>query len=198
MQKQRLALLGLAFILTSTVGLYAVNTDKQEIITTNYSLNENYEAVKSNIVEEDYDILTQPEVIDETKEIESTSIPEPQKDERDVIVSAYTLSKSECGKNPWDRGYGITRGGEDLRGKDWQSARVIAVDPKVLPLGSIVELSFYNEKYQKYNGIYLNADTGNAIKGNKVDLFLSETDRKSAFEFGLTDCKMTVISYGNN
>lgn len=191
MHKQRLVLLSLTFIIASTAGLYAVNKNNTKIITAEPSYIENYEPVKANIVE----IYEDEEVTAESL----VKIPvEPPKDERDVIVSAYTLSKSECGKYPWERGYGITRGGTDLRGHNWQTARTIAVDVNIVPLGSIVELEFYDEKYQIYNGIYTANDSGSAIKGNKIDLFYSESDRKNALQFGITECKMTIIQYGSN
>jgi 3D (Asp-Asp-Asp) domain-containing protein len=184
-------------MITSTAGLYAVNKSNTKIITSESSYVQNCEPVKANIVEtnEDKELTQKRPVIEEPQ----TEIPvEIPKNERNMIVTAYTLSKSECGKNPWDRGYGITRGGEDLRNKDWQSARAIAIDPSIVPLHSTVELEFYDENYQKYSGEYLVCDTGSAIKGNKIDLFYSENDRKGALQFGVTECKMTVIEYGNN
>jgi 3D (Asp-Asp-Asp) domain-containing protein len=41
---------------------------------------------------------------------------------------------------------------------------VVAVDPRVIPLGSRVYIPGY--------GVALAADTGGAIKGNKIDIYL--------------------------
>lgn len=47
-------------------------------------------------------------------------------------ATAYTNSFEDCGKNPGDPGYGITYTGMTAR------TGIIAVDPKVIPLGSKV------------------------------------------------------------
>lgn len=46
--------------------------------------------------------------------------------------------------------------------------RSIAVDPSVIPLGSVVAI--YNASNKQYNGLYLAEDTGGAIKGKKIDI----------------------------
>lgn len=51
---------------------------------------------------------------------------------------------------------------------------IIAVDPKVIPLGSKVYLSFQDDDYKRYNGVYTARDTGGAIKGNKIDLYMGD------------------------
>lgn len=61
----------------------------------------------------------------------------------------------------------------------------IAVDPKVIPLGSKVLLLFDNENYKKYNGVYSARDIGGAIKGNRIDLFMG--DFKMKHEAPVTD-----------
>jgi 3D (Asp-Asp-Asp) domain-containing protein len=72
-----------------------------------------------------------------------------------VIATAYDLSYDSCNKARTDRAFGITSRGVNLKGKDWRTARVIAVDPKVIPLDSKVRVTFLDPKYAKYNGIYL-------------------------------------------
>lgn len=46
--------------------------------------------------------------------------------------------------------------------------RTIAVDPSVIPLGSIVAI--WSGSQKEYSGLYLAEDTGGAIKGKKVDI----------------------------
>jgi len=53
-------------------------------------------------------------------------------------------------------------------------ARVVAVDPSVIPLGSKVEIKGY--------GVYYAEDIGGAIKGNRIDVFHWIYDE--AMEFG--------------
>ena len=60
---------------------------------------------------------------------------------------------------------------------------VIAVDPKVIPLGT----KLYIEGY----GDAIAGDTGSAIKGNRVDLFM-ET-RENCMEFGRKNVKVWIV-----
>lgn len=101
-----------------------------------------------------------------------------------VEVTAYDLSVQSCGKAPGTKGYGITASGMNLAGHSWQSARAIAVDPRVIPLGSKVRLRFKNESMKKYNGIYTAVDTGGAIGGNRIDLFMGEGSYHECMQFG--------------
>lgn len=78
------------------------------------------------------------------------------KDVYTMNASAYTIGYESTGKNPGDRGYGITATGTKA-GKG-----TVAVDPKVIPLGSKVYIPGY--------GVAIAADTGGAIKGHKIDL----------------------------
>lgn len=86
----------------------------------------------------------------------------------DMKATAYTASFKDTGKNPGDPGFGITRSG--IRAKKG----VIAVDPKVIPLGTrvYVEVAGSMPDY----GFALAADTGGAIKNNKIDLYFDDQD----------------------
>lgn len=66
---------------------------------------------------------------------------------------------------------GVTATGIDLRSNP--GANVIAVDPSVIPLGSRVEVKGY--------GTYLAGDTGGAIKGRKIDIFIPDKSKVHAF-----------------
>lgn len=118
-------------------------------------------------------------------------------EKEEFTVTAYDLSVQSCGEKSSSRGYGITRNGFDLRGHTWQTARVIAVDPKVIPLGSIVYIQFNDEDYFKYNGVYTAEDTGSAIKGNKIDLFFEDTGEQvsdRAMDFGVTKARIIILN----
>lgn len=84
----------------------------------------------------------------------------------DMRATAYTASYKDTGKSPGDPGFGITRTG--IRAKKG----VIAVDPKVIPLGSrvYVEVAGSTPDY----GFAVAADTGGAIKGNLIDLYYDD------------------------
>ena len=70
-----------------------------------------------------------------------------------MTSTAYTASCNGCS--------GTTATGVNLNANP--NAKVIAVDPRVIPLGTKV----YVEGY----GYAVAADTGGAIKGNKIDVF---------------------------
>ena len=62
-------------------------------------------------------------------------------------------------------------------------SKVIAVDPRVIPLGSYVEIPGY--------GVYRAADTGGAIKGNKIDVhMINLTD---VYNFGRRTITIRVL-----
>ncbi|GAE93903.1 cell wall-binding protein [Gracilibacillus boraciitolerans JCM 21714] len=82
-----------------------------------------------------------------------------------VESTAYTANCDGCS--------GITRMGLDL--KKYPDAKVIAVDPSVIPLGSIVEVEGY--------GVAIAADIGGGgINGNSIDVFVPNRD--NALQWG--------------
>lgn len=112
-------------------------------------------------------------------------------------VTAYDLSVNSTGKSRNHPAYGISRGGVNLKDKTWNEARAIAVDPNIIPLGSTVLIEFVDDKYKKYNSKYLAVDTGNAIVGKKIDLFLgdfqSSKESKEVINFGVTTAFVTIL-----
>jgi 3D (Asp-Asp-Asp) domain-containing protein len=91
-----------------------------------------------------------------------------------VKATAYTASCEGCS--------GITKTGVNI--KDNPDAKVIAVDPDVIPLGSKV----YVEGFGKATA----ADIGGGIDGKEIDIFIpSEQD---AIEFGVQKLKVTILN----
>lgn len=66
---------------------------------------------------------------------------------------------------------------------------VVAADPKVIPLGSLVQIKAGN-----YSGVYTVHDTGSAVKGNLVDVWMPS--QKEALRFGRRAIKLQVLRYG--
>lgn len=66
---------------------------------------------------------------------------------------------------------------------------VVAADPSVLPLGSIVQI-----KAGTYSGVYTVHDTGSAVKGNLVDVWMPSS--REARNFGRRSIKLQVLRYG--
>lgn len=91
-----------------------------------------------------------------------------------VEATAYTANCAGCS--------GTTATGVNLKANPNQ--KVIAVDPSVIPLGSKVYVEGYGEAVA--------ADTGGAIKGNRIDVFVpAEGD---AQQFGRKSVKITVMN----
>lgn len=76
-----------------------------------------------------------------------------------VNATAYTASCKGCS--------GITYTGLNLKKNPY--AKVISVDPRIIPLGSKVYVPGY--------GMAIAADKGSAVKGNKIDVFISNKQR---------------------
>jgi 3D (Asp-Asp-Asp) domain-containing protein len=68
---------------------------------------------------------------------------------------------------------------------------VVAADPKVLPLGSRIEVQGAGE----HSGIYTVEDTGPAIKGHKIDVFVP--DAHKAKKFGRKKVRVKVLKRGD-
>lgn len=98
-------------------------------------------------------------------------------------ATAYDLSVESCGKVPGDIGYGITYSGTKAR------PGVIAVDRRVIPLGAKVYVES-TDGTRDY-GFAIAEDTGSAIKGNRIDIFIG--DRKSALSYGRRNVKVYII-----
>lgn len=80
-----------------------------------------------------------------------------------------------------------------LRGRTASGAHVrrglIAADRRVLPLGTRVLL-----QAGAYSGEYVVADTGGAVRGRKIDIWVPST--REAMRFGRRAVKLTVLSLG--
>ncbi len=100
-----------------------------------------------------------------------------------MSASAYDAGYESTGKNPGDPYYGLTRSGTKVR------PGVVAVDPKVIPLGTklYIESTDGTSSY----GYASAEDTGSAIKGNKIDLFFE--NRSDALRFGRRTVKVYVL-----
>ncbi len=90
-----------------------------------------------------------------------------------VSASAFTATCNGCS--------GVTSTGINLKRNP--DVKVIAVDPKVIPLGTKV----YVEGY----GYAVAGDTGSAIKGNKIDVFFSS--KSEAYKWGRKSVKVKIL-----
>ncbi|HFU7069411.1 TPA: 3D domain-containing protein, partial [Bacillus cereus] len=100
------------------------------------------------------------------------------KRELTVVATAYTADPSENGT------YGgrvLTAMGHDLTVNP--NMRIIAVDPKVIPLGSKVWVEGYGEA--------IAGDTGSAIKGNRIDVLMGS--KSKAMNWGRQTVKVKIL-----
>ena len=115
----------------------------------------------------------------------------------EVTVTAYDLSVNSCGIPVGEEGYGGTASGFNLAGHTLESARCIAVDPDLIPLGSQVQVIFHDDYASQFNGIYTALDTGGAIEGNKIDLFMGDfgmhETADEVWEFGVRSATIVVL-----
>lgn len=105
-----------------------------------------------------------------------------------MTATAYTNSYEDTGKNPGDPGYGITYTGLTAR------PGVVAVDPKVIPLGSklYIEVPGAAPDY----GFAIAADIGSAIKGNRIDLFFNT--REEVKRWGVRTVLVYILNEQND
>ncbi|MBC1944898.1 LysM peptidoglycan-binding domain-containing protein [Listeria booriae] len=93
---------------------------------------------------------------------------------KEITVTATAYSKAEPGMGH------ITASGIDLN----DNPRVIAVDPSVIPLGTKVYVEGYGEA--------IAADTGGAIKGNKIDVHMNTV--QACYNWGVKTVKVQILN----
>lgn len=86
------------------------------------------------------------------------------------MLTAYVLDFHCTGKRPLQPGFGITASGTHA-----QAGRTIAVDPRVIPIGSKVFIEGI--------GTRIAEDTGGGVKGKHLDILLPSED--AAVHFGV-------------
>jgi 3D (Asp-Asp-Asp) domain-containing protein len=70
---------------------------------------------------------------------------------------------------------------------------VAAADPELLPVGSVIEI---DSLPSKYSGIYTVMDTGPAVQGRHLDLYMWSCNE--ALQFGRKPIHLTVLRLGWN
>jgi 3D (Asp-Asp-Asp) domain-containing protein len=90
-----------------------------------------------------------------------------------VTATAYCACVHCCSKSD-----GITKSGTKA-----MPGHTLAVDPNIIPLGTKV--------YIEGLGIYTAEDTGSAIKGNRIDIFMG--DHEQAINFGSHNLRIYIL-----
>ncbi|MEW9502938.1 ubiquitin-like domain-containing protein [Jeotgalibacillus marinus] len=176
---------------------FAVETRKDEDLTTGTEeviqegeeglIEKTYEIVMENEKEISRELISEKTVKESKNEVVSvgtkvvadvsrgTKATQTASEGTEMYVSstAYTSYCNGCS--------GITTTGINLKANP--NVKVIAVDPSVIPLGSEV----YVEGY----GYAIAADTGGAVKGNKIDVFIPT--QEEAYRWGNRRVLITVL-----
>lgn len=109
----------------------------------------------------------------EKTEVSSKEEATPAPQGRTMVVEATAYSTNQPSLSDF------TFTGINLR----ENPKVIAVDPSVIPLGSKVFVPGY--------GTYIAGDTGSAIKGNRIDVHI--TDLQTAINFGRRTIEVQIV-----
>ncbi|WP_156292050.1 3D domain-containing protein [Oceanobacillus salinisoli] len=145
----------------------------QELVVSGPELTEQ-EAIKN--MEQDASTAVINKQNDKEKPIKQQSKEQsgdPQGKTFSVEATAYTAYCTGCS--------GITATGVNL--KENPNEKVIAVDPTIIPLGTKVHVEGY--------GYAIAADTGGAIKGNKIDIHVPTKDE--AYNWGRRTVDLTIL-----
>ena len=127
------------------------SSDKQEVVVKTeeeehtYKVEDNTEVVEVKAVEPTPQTVT-------SQEVQTTTTAPATTEGYTLTVEATAYSYAEAGLSSY------TADGTNLV----NDPMVIAVDPRVIPLGTMVEIPGY--------GVFRAADTGGAIVGNKIDV----------------------------
>jgi 3D (Asp-Asp-Asp) domain-containing protein len=78
---------------------------------------------------------------------------------------------------------GTTKSGQQTR------PGIVAADPRVLPLGSVIRVEGVSEPHE---GTYTVADTGAAVKGHIIDIYIK--DCAAARRFGRQEAQVSIES----
>ncbi|AHJ87049.1 putative L-alanoyl-D-glutamate peptidase [Bacillus phage BCP8-2] len=172
--------------LSETYGIVGYTGTEEQNVRLLTMLKEDRGAVKpkqeQRVAEQSIQANTKPQT-PQTKQ-QAQVQPEPKQSQpqgRTITVeaTAYTPHPSENGG---------TYGGQVLTATGFNlsknpNARVIAVDPRVIPLGTRVHVEGYGEAVA--------LDTGGAIKGNRIDVLLPTDSQANAW--GRKQVKVTIL-----
>jgi 3D (Asp-Asp-Asp) domain-containing protein len=102
-----------------------------------------------------------------------------------VTATGYTAGKESTGKAKTHPAYGLTKSGVKVK-RDIYST--IAADTTVFPIGTVLFIPDY--------GYGVVADTGSAIKGNRIDLYYNTVEEVYE-KWGKKTLKVYIIERGD-
>ncbi|OLC51754.1 MAG: hypothetical protein AUH43_01955 [Acidobacteria bacterium 13_1_40CM_65_14] len=108
------------------------------------------------------------------------------------FVSMYEVTAPAPGARLAFSATAYCKGLETASGVAVQSG-IVASDPELLPVGSVIEI---DSLPGRYNGIYTVLDTGPAVQGRQVDVYMWSCNE--ALQFGRRPIHLNVLRLGWN
>ena len=143
---------------------------------------------REDIIEEKTEEVEAPKVnYVSYRSLAENNPPTEYKDVISATATAYCLCQKCCGKTPSHPSYGYTASG--IKIVPGTGIKVIAVDPKVIPLGTKVYVDGLNGAWDY--GYAIAADTGSAIKNLKIDLYMDT--HSEALSWGRRSVNIYVV-----
>lgn len=158
-------------------------TDQTKKIEEQNSQIQNYES-KISELEKELSFKKQKKGSDvkKTNNIEQPKVEQSNGKTITVEATAYTNHPSENGT------YGgkvVTRTGYDISSSiTYNGMGIIAVDPDVIPLNSLVQIEGL--------GTYIALDTGSAIQGNRIDILMADSNLTD--NWGRRNVSVTILN----
>ncbi len=159
-----------AALLVVSLGFYARPLSAETLLAQQAVIQQEQESKSQQAAKEQPDTTVSVEGHAANRKTAETSISAPLTAPQLYVATAYSR------KGRGASGMGVRAG-------------TIAADPKVLPFGTRVRLDA-----GQYSGEYVVTDSGSAIKGRKIDVWIPSY--REACRFGRRNVKLSVLSYG--
>jgi 3D (Asp-Asp-Asp) domain-containing protein len=142
---------------SSKQAIEQLEIDNQQLLKNNQQLRQDLEKQK----QENENLKKKLEAMQMTKK--PPSMGKKEDGWTYFLATYYDANEQSTGKRPGSPAYGITKSGKPV-----QEGVTLAVDPRVIPLGTWVLVQYPDGRVEKRQA----QDTGSAIKGYKVDIYI--------------------------
>lgn len=165
-----------------------VNNDSEILKTTSnelVALVQEFES-ETQTIEKQLETAKERQTIAERKaKFSGIEVPplQAQGDWTNFTATFYNAGAASTGKRPGDKQYGMTRSGNPVT-----PGVTVSVDPKVIPLGTWMEIQFPDGHTENRRA----DDTGNAVRGHKIDVFMPLKDSE-LFDLGRMQIKVRIL-----
>lgn len=188
--EQFVSIVALGFLLMTILYLHNYTQKSEKVDENSLKIDDSMNETFSTESDDMY--LSEIDFVQEVESFQKSEVKENETEEKEVeipprqikaIATAYTaFCDTGC--------IGITKTGYNVKQTVYhKDRRIIAVDPRVIPLYSIVEVTYDDESF-----VAIALDTGGAIKNRKIDILMKT--KKRAITFGKREVTITVLREG--